>query len=134
MLASKYLALPILLAAQCLAAVSNEDTPCSSACGKWSEVVKTCYDQFGTSRELPWRRWNTPANSIAHTNGYAFSNQFLACLCTGKSSSTEGDYGNATMNQVAGVCQSCSTTPNNIKSDLSVSPCEDQRASWTPLP
>lgn len=64
----------------------------------------------------PCRRQLTPA----HTKGYAYSNQFLACLCTGKNNQAD-DYGNATMNQVASVCQSCSTTPNNIKVDLSVS-------------
>ncbi len=55
----------------------------------------------------------------AHKNGYAFSNQFLACLCQGQNAIET--YGNETMVQVAGVCQSCSTTPATVKGDLSVS-------------
>lgn len=51
MLVLAYFVLPFLLAAQSLAAVSNQDTPCLSACGKWSDVVKSCYDQFSKSRE-----------------------------------------------------------------------------------
>ncbi|BEI82966.1 hypothetical protein CcaverHIS002_0308340 [Cutaneotrichosporon cavernicola] len=101
----KYLVVSFLFAAFGMAdpAISNQDTPCLSACGKWSEVVATCYQVFTI----------TP-----HTNGDFFSQGFLACLCTGRN--TNGtEYGNATMTQVAGVCQSCSTTPNNIKTDLS---------------
>ncbi|CAK9780734.1 hypothetical protein CC85DRAFT_144336 [Cutaneotrichosporon oleaginosum] len=100
-----YFVVPLLFAAQCLAApaTSNEDTPCLSACGKWSEVVEQCYQVFTI----------TP-----HTIDDVLSNGFLACLCSGRNK-VGGEYGNATMVQVAGVCQSCSTTPNTIKGDLS---------------
>lgn len=117
MLVLMFLVAPLLFAVQCLAAVSNEDTPCLSACGKWSDVVNACYQLHGTSRES---MLTLPSLTAAHTNGYTYSNSFLASLCTGYN--LEGQpFGNDTMTQVAGVCQSCSTTPMNIKSDLSVS-------------
>lgn len=50
---------------------------------------------------------------------YFYSNQFLACLCTGQN--PNGEYGNETMSQSASNCESCSTTPALIKKDLSVS-------------
>jgi len=58
----------------------------------------------------------TPPASI---QGYDYSNQFVACLCEGKN--INGTWGNATMTQAAGICQSCSTTPREIKQNLSVS-------------
>ncbi|WOO80659.1 uncharacterized protein LOC62_03G004184 [Vanrija pseudolonga] len=94
--------LGFLLAATNVLAISNKGTPCQSACGDWSDVVKYCYQVYT----------NTP-----NTRGYEYSNQFLGCICSGNS--FNGTLGNDTMVQSSSVCQSCTTTPPLIKKDLS---------------
>lgn len=55
--------------------------------------------------------------------GYNYSNEFLVCLCEGThlDNGENVKWGNETMSQAAGICQSCATTPREIKLDLSVS-------------
>ncbi|KAL1411614.1 hypothetical protein Q8F55_002578 [Vanrija albida] len=94
--------LALLLGALSVLAGNNKGTPCQSACGDWSDVVKYCYQVYT----------KTP-----NTRGYDYSNQFLGCICSGNS--FNGTLGNDTMVQSSGMCQSCTTTPPLIKKDLS---------------
>ncbi|TXT07202.1 hypothetical protein VHUM_03372 [Vanrija humicola] len=94
--------LGLLIGAINVLAASNKGTPCQSACGDWSDVVKYCYQVYT----------NSP-----NTRGYDYSNQFLGCICSGNR--PNGTLGNDTMVQSSGMCQSCTTTPPLIKKDLS---------------
>lgn len=66
-----------------------------------------------------WTRAFHVLNTPASIQGYDYANQFVACLCEGKN--INGNWGNDTMTQAAGICQSCSTTAREIKANLSVS-------------
>jgi hypothetical protein len=55
----------------------------------------------------------------AGQQNYTFANDFVQCLCQGQEDGNA--LGNDAVTSALGSCSSCSTTPQMVKDDLSVS-------------
>ncbi|EIW65894.1 hypothetical protein TREMEDRAFT_65979 [Tremella mesenterica DSM 1558] len=73
------------------------------ACSDYSEVLGYCHGMFD------------PQPNLAN---YTYANEFLSCMCSGNKS-TPSDGKEAYLKNV-GICESSSTTPSVIVSDLSL--------------
>ncbi|GFZ46814.1 hypothetical protein JCM24511_04034 [Saitozyma sp. JCM 24511] len=56
--------------------------------------------------------------SPAEYQNYTEANAFVACLCTGEENDG-ASFGNASIQASVGICESCASTPDKIKEDLS---------------
>ncbi|WVO18347.1 hypothetical protein L204_106062 [Cryptococcus depauperatus] len=83
------------------ALAAAEDESCLSACSHWSITLGFCRSHFSD--------FNQQFNS-------SYMNDFVSCLCQG--SNKDGTFGNETINQSAGICSTCPTTPPLIKRNL----------------
>ncbi|RSH88950.1 hypothetical protein EHS25_002612 [Saitozyma podzolica] len=89
------------LLGQCLAATTDQQ--CLDACSDYSISIGHCRDVYGNEPEY---------------QNYTDANAFVACLCTG-AENDGASFGNASIQASVGICESCASTPEKIKEDLS---------------
>ncbi|ODN80590.1 hypothetical protein L202_02782 [Cryptococcus amylolentus CBS 6039] len=78
-----------------------ESEECLSGCSDWSVALGYCRGQYG---------------NFSQQMNLTYMNDFVGCLCVGDNA--DGGFGNDTMTQSAGICQSCATTPKLIATNL----------------
>ncbi|WVQ73965.1 hypothetical protein IAR50_003546 [Cryptococcus sp. DSM 104548] len=80
---------------------NDESQECLSGCSDWSVTLGYCRGQYG---------------NFSQQMNLTYMNEFVGCLCEGDNAN--GGFGNDTITQSAGICQSCETTPELIVTNL----------------